>query len=83
MEARQPHKLKVGGSNPPSATNPQCDIRGVYRRRRDMPANIIKINDTSEFYVGDSKMPDLLKWLKENGSPENKEAKAILKETDA
>ena len=47
-----------------------------------MPANIIKINDASESYVGDSKMPDLLKWLKENGSPENKEAKAILKETN-
>ena len=43
-----------------------------------MPANIIKINGVSEFYVGDSKMPDLLKFLKAKGFPENKEAKALL-----
>lgn len=47
-----------------------------------MPVNIITINGVSEFYVGDSKMPDFLKWLKENGFPENKEAKELLKEAD-
>ena len=45
-----------------------------------MPANIITINGVSEFYVGDSKMQSFLKWLRENGFPQNKEAKAILKE---
>ena len=45
-----------------------------------MPANIITINGVSEFYVGDSKMPAFLKWLKDNGFPQNKEATEILKE---
>ena len=45
-----------------------------------MPANIIRINNVSEFYVGDSKMQSLLKWLKENGFPENDAATKILKE---
>ena len=47
-----------------------------------MPANIITINGVSEFYVGDSKMPDFLTWLKENGFPENREAEEILKEVE-
>lgn len=47
-----------------------------------MPANIIKINDASEFYVGDSKMPDLIKFLKDKGFPENEEAKVLLKEVN-
>ena len=45
-----------------------------------MPANIIQINGVSEFYVGDSKMNDLLIFLRDNGHPENKEAEEILKE---
>ncbi len=45
-----------------------------------MPANIVTINGVSKFYVGDSKMPELLKWLKENGFPENNAAKNIIKE---
>ncbi len=52
-------------------------LRGVK-----MPANIIKINGVSEFYVGDSKMPKLLKWLKRHGFPENKDAEILLKEKD-
>jgi len=45
-----------------------------------VPANIIKINGGSEFYVGDSKMQDFLKWLRDNGFPQNKKAKAMFKE---
>ncbi|KKN75005.1 hypothetical protein LCGC14_0385070 [marine sediment metagenome] len=45
-----------------------------------MPANIITINGVSEFYVGDSKMPKFIRWLKRHGFPENKEAKALLEE---
>jgi len=37
-----------------------------------MPGNIISINDSIEYYVGDSKMPALMKWLKENGHIERK-----------
>ena len=43
-----------------------------------MAGNIIKINDYAEFYVGDSKMEKLIKFLKENGIPENDEAKNII-----
>lgn len=32
-----------------------------------MPGNIISINDWREYYVGDSKMPRLLKWLDKYG----------------
>ncbi len=46
-------------------------------------ANTITINGVSEFYVGDSRMPDFLRWLEENGFPLNKEAEAILKEGEA
>lgn len=40
-----------------------------------MPGNIIRINNSSEldWYVGDSKMDELIDWLDENGvktSPE-------------
>lgn len=45
-----------------------------------MPGNIIAINGVSEFYVGDSKMPALIKYLKDNGFPHNKAAKEIIKE---
>ena len=45
-----------------------------------MPGNIIQINGVSEFYVGDSKMNDLLIFLRDHGHPENKEAKDILKQ---
>ena len=48
-----------------------------------MPGNIITINGVSEFYVGDSKMPALIKHLKDNGFPHNKQAKAIIKEAAA
>ena len=43
-----------------------------------MPGNIISINDWAEFYVGDSKMSKLVKWLGRYGLPENKEAKEFL-----
>ena len=34
-----------------------------------MPGNMIKINDSDDlsWYVGDSKMEELIKWLSENG----------------
>lgn len=34
-----------------------------------MPGNIVRINDSDDFewYVGDSKMEELIKWLEENG----------------
>ena len=44
-----------------------------------MPANIISINNVSEFYVGDSKMPDLIAFLADKGFPQNKEAKELIK----
>ena len=47
-----------------------------------MPANIITINNVSEFYVGDSKMRGLLRWLKEHGFPQNDAATEILKEIE-
>jgi len=43
-----------------------------------MPANIISINSVSEFYVGDSKMPDLIAFLADKGFPQNKEAKELI-----
>jgi len=45
-----------------------------------MPGNELLINGIAKFYVGDSKMPDLLKWLKNKGFPENKQARKMLKE---
>lgn len=48
-----------------------------------MPANIISINNWAEFYVGDSQMPKLAKWLKEHGFPENKEANDFLEEAQS
>lgn len=45
-----------------------------------MPGNTIEINRHSQFYVGDSKMPSLIKWLKKNAHAENKKAKKLLKE---
>jgi len=33
-----------------------------------MPSNSIKINNSIEYYVGDSKMEELLAWLEENGT---------------
>lgn len=32
-----------------------------------MPGNEVVINGSIEYYVGDSKMPELMKWLKVNG----------------
>ena len=36
-----------------------------------MPGNIITINSNKEYYVGDSKMDELLKWLDNNGLEES------------
>lgn len=36
-----------------------------------MPGNIIELNN-KEWYIGDSKMPQLLEWLEENGIEETK-----------
>ena len=44
-----------------------------------MPANIIKINEVIEFYVGDSKMPELMELLCKKGYPQNKEAQKFVK----
>ena len=44
-----------------------------------MPANIITINNWAEFYIGDSQMNELARWLGEHGFPENKEARQLLK----
>ncbi len=38
-----------------------------------MPSNQIIINKAEEYYVGDSKMDELLKWLDENGFKEGEE----------
>ena len=38
----------------------------------NMPANIITINDWKQYYVGDSKMDELLNWLNKNGFEEKK-----------
>jgi len=43
-----------------------------------MPGNIISINGIGEFYVSDSKMKGLLKWLDKNGSPHNKIAENMI-----
>ena len=32
-----------------------------------MPGNIININSSIEYYVGDSKMDELMAWLNKNG----------------
>jgi len=52
-----------------------------------MPANIVVINDGwREYYVGDSKLEELLAWLREKGSLLKEEAesqehyKGVLKE---
>ena len=45
-----------------------------------MPGNIISINDWAESYVGDSKMPELARALKQIGFPHNKEAKDFTRE---
>ena len=39
-----------------------------------MPGNIIRINDSDslEFYVGDSKMSGLLRWLKRHAFSEKR-----------
>ena len=44
-----------------------------------MPGNIIVINSAIEYYVGDSKMPQLLKFLNDNGFPENEAAEKLVK----
>ena len=46
-----------------------------------MPGNIIKINDSIEFYIGDSKMKKLVEFLRKNGHPENKEAKKLIEKS--
>lgn len=38
-----------------------------------MPSNQILINKLMEYYVGDSKMDELLKWLDKNGFKEGEE----------
>ena len=48
-----------------------------------MPANIISINNVSEFCVGDSKMPYLIAFLAGNGFPKNKEAKELINELES
>lgn len=35
-----------------------------------MPGNIININNAIDYYVGDSKMNELVKWLDTNGFKE-------------
>ena len=40
-----------------------------------MPGNIVVINDSKdlEWYVGDSRMKELIQWLNEHGLKEKKE----------
>ena len=33
-----------------------------------MPGNIVTINDSIKYYVNDSKMPKVIKFLQENGT---------------
>lgn len=51
-----------------------------------MPGNTVRINDSSEleWYVGDSKMEGLIKWLNENGaaSEQTKESAASVEPED-
>ncbi len=42
-----------------------------------MPGNIVSINNWAEYYVGDSKMPKLIRYLNAIGLPENKEARKL------
>jgi len=37
-----------------------------------MPGNVIVLNESIQYYVGDSKMPELMKWLKKNGVKDRK-----------
>ena len=37
-----------------------------------MPGNDISINNSIFYYVGDSKMDELIEWLDKNGIKENK-----------
>jgi hypothetical protein len=41
----------------------------IQAKEKVVPGNTIKINgsDDLEWYVGDSKMDDLIEWLKDNG----------------
>lgn len=45
-----------------------------------MPGNIIVVNDWAKFYVGDSKMSDLMAYLEDKGFGENKVAKKLIKD---
>lgn len=44
-----------------------------------MPANTVLINGSIEYYLGDSKMDDLLKYLDEHGWKPNGESKEEVK----
>lgn len=47
-----------------------------------MPANQIVINKAIEYYVGDSKMEELLAWMDANGIKRETEADAQSKSTN-
>ena len=47
-----------------------------------MPGNQIVINKAIEYYVGDSKMEELLMWLDSNGIKQGVETDARNKSTD-
>jgi len=45
-----------------------------------MPSNQIVINKTIEYYVGDSKMEELLTWLDSNGFKQGEETDAEIED---
>jgi hypothetical protein len=47
-----------------------------------MPGNQIAINGVIEYYVGDSKMDELLAWLDNNGIKQEAEANAQNESAD-
>jgi hypothetical protein len=47
-----------------------------------MPGNQIVINKGIEYYVGDSKMEELIAWLDSNGIKKGIEPDAELQETE-
>lgn len=48
-----------------------------------MPGNQIVINNSIKYYVGDSRMEDLLVWLDNNGTKQETEADAGVKNRES
>jgi len=55
------------------ALNIQDKEKQQTQKGDNMPGNIITINNADEWYVGDSKMYELLEWLNKKGFKEEKQ----------